>query len=442
MGNYFIKTWGCQMNEHDSEIMAGILENIGYAQAHKEEAADVIIYNTCLIRENAELKLYGNLGHLKVLKKKNPSLIIAVCGCIPQKEEYLKIIQEKYPYVDLIFGTHNYNELEDFLKEALTAQKTVTHVIQERGESKDPIQSIRKHSHKAFVNIIYGCNNFCTYCVVPYTRGREKSRKHEEIILEIKRLVQAGYNEIMLLGQNVNSYGHDIQGEISFPELLYKISQESGLDRIRFMTSHPKDISQELIQAMGEIKAVCPHLHLPLQSGSNQILSKMNRHYTKEKYLDVVTKLKQSVPDISITTDIIVGFPGETESDFNETLSVCREVQFDSAYTFLYSRRKGTGADKMPEQVEPNVKHRRFNTLLNEIKEIAAMKNSREIDKIYQVFVESFTENSEGNNIYVGRTGQNKLIHFESDENVENTFQQVKITKSNIFNFDGELITT
>lgn len=429
------------MNEHDSEIMAGILEKMGCTATDTELSADIIIYNTCLIRENAELKLYGNLGHLKVLKTKNPNLIIAVCGCIPQKKEYLEIIEKQYPYVDLIFGTHNYHELEEFIQEKLNSRGTITHILNERKEMVEHLPAMRKHTHKAFVNIVYGCNNYCSYCVVPYTRGRETSRPKYAILEEIKQLVDQGYSEVTLLGQNVNSYGKDLSESVSFPELLYQIDQYTGIKRLRFMTSHPKDLSNELIYAIKELPSLCEHIHLPLQSGSTRILDLMNRKYTKERYLNIVEKAKQVIPDISLTTDIIVGFPEETDRDFQETINVCEQVKFDSAFTFLYSRRKGTKADEMEKQVPEELKHQRFNLLLRRIKEIAEEKNREEIGKIYEVFIEgSSIDKKNGEKRYIGRTRHNKLIYVKSEKNILYQFVSAKVIHSNTFNFNGQIL--
>jgi len=441
MSKYLVRTWGCQMNEHDSEIMAGILENMGYLSCDKEIDADIIVYNTCLIRENAEFKLYGNLGHLKNIKKNNPNLIIAVCGCLPQKEEYLKILKENYPFVDLIFGTHNYHELAEFIQERRETKVQIAHVLDKREEMVNNLPSVRKHSYKAFVNIMYGCNNFCSYCIVPYTRGRETSRASEDIIDEIKNLVKQGYIEVTLLGQNVNSYGKDLEKSISFAELLYRIDKETDIKRLRFMTSHPKDISDELIDAISELDSVCEHIHLPIQSGSNKILKLMNRNYTRERYLSVIKKAKEKIPGVSITTDMIIGFPTETEEDFLQTLDVVKEVQYDNAYTFIYSRRKGTKADLMEGQIDDKIKHERFDRVLAQVKIGAKERNKLEIGNKYEVFIEGYKiDKVTKEKIYEGRTRHNKLIHLKSSEDILYTFQQAQIESSGTFNFEGILL--
>ena len=421
--------------------MAGILENMGYLSCDKEIDADIIVYNTCLIRENAEFKLYGNLGHLKNIKKNNPNLIIAVCGCLPQKEEYLKILKENYPFVDLIFGTHNYHELAEFIQERRETKVQIAHVLDKREEMVNNLPSVRKHSYKAFVNIMYGCNNFCSYCIVPYTRGRETSRASEDIIDEIKNLVKQGYIEVTLLGQNVNSYGKDLEKSISFAELLYRIDKETDIKRLRFMTSHPKDISDELIDAISELDSVCEHIHLPIQSGSNKILKLMNRNYTRERYLSVIKKAKEKIPGVSITTDMIIGFPTETEEDFLQTLDVVKEVQYDNAYTFIYSRRKGTKADLMEGQIDDKIKHERFDRVLAQVKIGAKERNKLEIGNKYEVFIEGYKiDKVTKEKIYEGRTRHNKLIHLKSSEDILYTFQQAQIESSGTFNFEGILL--
>ncbi len=436
---YLIQTWGCQMNEHDSEKIAGMLEELGYVYSDNVQEADVIIYNTCLVRENAELKVYGNLGELKALKRSKPSLIIAVCGCMMQKEEVRNVIKQKYRFVDLIFGTHNYHKLPEFIANRNQSSQMLIDVWEDGDEIIEGLPAQRKHGFKAFVNIMHGCNNFCTYCIVPYTRGRERSRKPENIINEITQLVKEGYKEVTLLGQNVNSYGKTLDKKVSFAELLRMINDIEGIKRIRFMTSHPKDLSDELIYAMRDCENVCEHFHLPFQAGSNRILKIMNRKYTKEHYLDIVAKLKKHIPNIALTTDIIVGFPGETEEDFEETLDVVRKVGYDSAYTFLYSIREGTPAAKMEDQVPDDVKHNRFQRLLDILHPLNYEANKSYKDKIVEVLVEDVSKNNEA--VLSGRTRTNKLVHFEGDRKLIGELVNVKITTPKTWTLDGYMVS-
>ena len=345
-----ITTFGCQMNEKDSEKLLGVLETIGYRQTDTEYA-DLVLFNTCTVRENANTKLYGHLGHVKKAKEQNPEMIIGLCGCMMQEEQVVEKIRKSYPFVDLIFGTHNIFKLAELLKARVDSGGMIVDIWKDTDQIVEDLPSDRKFSFKCGVNIMFGCNNFCSYCIVPYVRGRERSRKPEDIIKEIEGLVKEGVREVMLLGQNVNSYGKNLAEPVSFAQLLQRIEQIEGLARIRFMTPHPKDLSDELIEVMASSKKICRHMHLPVQSGSSRILKKMNRHYTKESYLALAQKIKEKIPGIAMTTDIIVGFPGETEEDFEETLDVVRKVKFDSAYTFVYSRRTGTPAAAMEDQV-------------------------------------------------------------------------------------------
>ena len=338
---YHISTFGCQMNFKDSEKLAGILEEIGYVETDTEQA-DFVLLNTCTVRENANQKVYGHLGILKNYKKKNPHMMIALCGCMMQEELVVEKLKESYRFVDIIFGTHNIYKLAELIQTRLESDRMVVDLWKDAKEIVEDLPSIRKYSFKAGVNIMFGCNNFCSYCIVPYVRGRERSREPEDIIHEIEEMVAEGVVEVMLLGQNVNSYGKTLEHPISFAELLERVEQVPGLKRIRFMTSHPKDLSDDLIQVMAKSEKICKHMHLPVQSGSSRLLEKMNRRYTKEHYLELVRKLRAAIPDISLTTDIIVGFPGETEEDFEETLDVVRQAEYDSAYTFIYSKRTGT----------------------------------------------------------------------------------------------------
>lgn len=435
-----IETYGCQMNEHDSEKLAGMLQNMGYVSTDEIEEADLIIYNTCCVRENAELKVYGNLGQLKHLKKENPDLIIAVCGCMMQQPHVVDEIKKKYKHVDLIFGTHNIHTFPELLANCKKSDGILIDVWDKEGEIIENLPAIRKFQTKAFINVMYGCNNFCSYCIVPYTRGRERSREPELILDEIRQLVSKGTKEVTLLGQNVNSYGKTLENPIDFAELLYRINEIDGLERIRFMTSHPKDLSYRLIEAMRDCEKVCEHIHLPLQSGSTQILKKMNRHYSKEQYLELVETLKNEIPDIAITTDIIVGFPGETEEDFEHTLDVVQKAQFDSAFTFLYSIRKGTPAEKIKEQIPDEIKHKRFNRLVEILNEISARKNACYKNQIVEVLVEGESKNDPTK--LMGRTRTHKLVNFPGDKELIGKMVSVKITETKTFSLNGVIAST
>lgn len=435
---YFIATYGCQMNEHDSEKLAGMLSNMNYLECDDKEDADLIIFNTCCVRENAELKVYGNLGQLKALKKKKPDMIIAVCGCMMQQAHVVEHIKKKHPFVDLIFGTHNLHNFPVLLSNCMQSESMLVEIWDESGEIIEGLPSIRKYGLKAFVNIMYGCNNFCTYCIVPYTRGREKSREPKDIIDEIKDLVANGTKEITLLGQNVNSYGKTLDEEVDFADLLARINEVEVLERIRFMTSHPKDVSDKLIYAIRDCDKVCEHLHLPVQAGSNNILKAMNRKYTREQYLELVEKAKSAVPGISITTDFIVGFPGETEDDTEQTIDLVEKVKYDNSFTFIYSIRKGTPAAEMEEQVPEDVKHKRFNRLLEALNKGIKARNIELKDKTVEVLVEGVSKNDE--NILTGRTRTNKVVNFDGPKELIGSLCHVKITDPKTFSLYGELI--
>ncbi|MBE6064358.1 tRNA (N6-isopentenyl adenosine(37)-C2)-methylthiotransferase MiaB [Clostridium cochlearium] len=435
-GEFYIETWGCQMNEEDSEKLSGMLKNMGYENTEDRNKADIIIFNTCCVRENAELKVYGNLGILKGLKAKNPDLIIAVCGCMMQQEGMAEDIIKKYPFVDIIFGTHNSYKFPEYLNRTKQEGKSIIEVWDKEDEIVEGIPVDRKSSTKAFVTIMYGCNNFCTYCIVPYVRGRERSREVSDIVKEIKELVKSGYKEITLLGQNVNSYGKDLDPKVSFAELLRIVNDIEGIERVRFMTSHPKDLTEDVIYAIKECDKLCNHIHLPVQSGSSRILKKMNRSYSREDYLKLVNKIKEEIPNVAITTDIIVGFPGETEEDFNETLELVKEVEYDSAFTFLYSKRKGTPAYDMDEQVPEDVKHERFEKLVKIVNESCEKNNKKYQDKIVKVLVEGESKNDK--NRLTGRTDTGKLVNFTGNKDNIGKIVDVKITKTLSFSLDGE----
>ena len=426
------------MNEHDSEKLAGMLSNMNYIECDSNEDADLVIFNTCCVRENAELKVYGNLGQLKHLKRKNPDMIIGICGCMMQQAHVVEQIKKKYPFVDLIFGTHNLHNFPVLLSNCKQTDNMLIEVWDEEGEIIEGLPSIRKYGLKAFVNIMYGCNNFCTYCIVPYTRGRERSRNPKDIVDEVKELVEKGTKEITLLGQNVNSYGKTLEENMDFADLLFMVNEIEGLERLRFMTSHPKDISKKLIQAIRDCDKVCEHIHLPVQSGGNNVLKAMNRKYTKEHYLDLIEDTRAMVPDISITTDIIVGFPGETEEDFNQTLELVEKVKYDNSFTFIYSIRKGTPAAEMENQVPEDVKHERFNRLLKILHAGVRERNFELKDKVVEVLVEGESKNDE--NILMGRTRTNKVVNFDGPKDLIGKLCNVKITEPRTFSLYGELL--
>ena len=430
-----IKTFGCQMNARDSEKLRGILELIGYELTEQEEA-DFVLYNTCTVRENANLKVYGRLGYLSGIKKKNPHMIIGLCGCMMQEPEVIEKIRKSYRFVDLVFGTHNIYKFAELLVAAFESDGTVFDIWKDTDKIVEDLPAERTYSFKSGVNIMFGCNNFCSYCIVPYVRGRERSRKPEDIIREIRMLVADGVKEVMLLGQNVNSYGKNLAEPMSFAELLQEVEKIDGLDRIRFMTSHPKDLSEDLIQVMKHSKKICRHLHLPLQSGSTEILRRMNRRYTKEQYLALAEHLRAEIPDLALTTDIIVGFPGETEEDFQETLDVVRRVRYDSAFTFIYSKRTGTPAAAMENQVPEDVVKDRFNRLLALVQEISREQSLRVDGQTLPVLVESVNEQDAS--LVTGRLSNNLLVHFPGDASLIGQIVSVHLTECKGFYYYGE----
>lgn len=430
----FIQTFGCQMNARDSEKLLGILEEAGFVQG-ADENSDFVLYNTCTVRENANLKVYGRLGYLGGLKRKNPDMLIALCGCMMQEPQVVEKIRKSYRHVDIIFGTHNIFRLAELIFRRLTEKKMVVDIWEGTDAIVEDLPVERKYPFKSGVNIMFGCNNFCSYCIVPYVRGRERSRNPEDIIHEIEGLVADGVVEVMLLGQNVNSYGKTLKEPITFAELLRRVEQIDGLERIRFMTSHPKDLSDELIEVMKNSRKICKHLHLPVQSGSSRILKQMNRKYTKEQYLELVDKLRAAVPDISLTTDIIVGFPGEAEEDFQETLDVVRRVRYDSAFTFIYSKRTGTPAAAMEDQVPDDVVKDRFDRLLKEVQDIAAQVVKRDEGTVQKVLVEEMDTHEPG---YVtGRLSNNTVIHFPGDASLIGQIVDVSLDEARGFYFMG-----
>lgn len=432
---YHITTFGCQMNEHDSETIAGMLSEMGFSQAPERDGADVVVINTCSVRENADKRFFGTLGQLKHIKKDNPDFTVCVCGCMMQQQHIIDSIKSKYPWVDVIFGTHNIHEFPRLLETVLSEKEKIIDVWENGGDIIEGLPAKRLYRHKAFVNIMYGCNNFCTYCIVPYTRGRERSRKACDILEEVRRLTEDGVREVTLLGQNVNSYmGED---GTDFSDLIYRLNEAEGLERIRFMTSHPKDLSNKLIQAYRDCEKLCDYIHLPVQSGSSKILKKMNRKYTKDDYLRLVEKLKAAVPHIAISTDIITGFPGETEEDFEETLDLVRRVEYDSAFTFLYSIRKGTPAAEYEDQIPEEIKHERFNRLVELVNEISARKNAAYVGKTVKVLVDGPSKNNSA--ALGGRTEGFKLINFEGPQDLIGKLVDVEVTAGKTFSLEGRL---
>ncbi len=433
-----VQTLGCQMNAKDSEKMTAILEYIGYTEIDGP-IADFVMYNTCTVRENANLKIYGRLGYLKNHKKSNPRMKIALCGCMMQEADEVQRIQKSYPFVDLVFGTHNIYKLAELLYTQIQSDRRVTDVWEEPQEIVEDLPGKRKYPFKTGVNIMFGCNNFCSYCIVPYVRGRERSREPQDILEEIRGLAEDGVVEVMLLGQNVNSYGKTLENPLDFAQLLRKINEISGLQRIRFMTSHPKDLSEDLIDAMAECDKVCSHLHLPLQSGSSRILEKMNRKYTKEEYLELVSRIRKKLPDISLTTDIIVGFPEESEEDFAETLDVVRKVRYDSAYTFIYSKRMGTPAAAIENQVPKEVVKERFDCLLKEIQQISSEITESRVGQTVPVLFEE--RNLQNSNLMSGRLSNNAIVHCSGGESLIGQIKQVRLRESRGFYYMGDILS-
>ena len=434
---FCVTTFGCQMNARDSEKLTGILETIGYEAAENEEA-DFVIYNTCTVRENANNKVWGRLGYLSTYKKHHPHMKIALCGCMMQEPEVIEKLRKSYRFVDLIFGTHNIYKFAELIVATFEQKGMVIDIWKDTDKIVEDLPVDRKYSFKSGVNIMFGCNNFCSYCIVPYVRGRERSRKPQDIIREIEHLVADGVVEIMLLGKNVNSYGKNLDTPVTFAELLQEVEKIEGLERIRFMTSHPKDLSDELIEVMGKSKKICKHLHLPLQSGSSRILKEMNRHYNKEQYLTLVDKIRKAVPDIALTTDIIVGFPGETEEDFLETMDVVKRVRYDSAFTFIYSKRTGTPAASIKEQVPEDVVKDRFDRLLKEVQADAAERAQALTGRTESVLVEEVNE--QDNHLVTGRLSNNFIVHFPGTEDLVGKIINVKLKECKGFYFYGEIV--
>ncbi|MDO4518936.1 MAG: tRNA (N6-isopentenyl adenosine(37)-C2)-methylthiotransferase MiaB [Eubacteriales bacterium] len=433
---FCLTTFGCQMNEKQSEVVAGTLEAMGLVREESENA-DVILFNTCTVRENANLKVYGRLGYLQSIKKKRPNMKIIMFGCMMQEEHVVQKIKKDYPFVDLVFGTHNIFKFAELFYEMLHAAGQIVDIWEGSDQIIEELPTERNFSFKSGVNIMFGCNNFCSYCIVPYVRGRERSREPEAIVKEIENLVQDGVTEVMLLGQNVNSYGKNLENPVSFAKLLEMVEQVEGIKRIRFMTSHPKDLSDELIEYMATSKKVCHHLHLPMQSGSSRLLKIMNRRYDKEKYLGLVEKIRKAIPDISLTTDIIVGFPGETEEDFLETMDVVDKAGFDTAFTFIYSKRSGTPAAKMEEQVPEDVVKDRFQRLLKLVQDRGRERSSRFEGSVQEVLVET---ESKDKGVFTGRTAYNLLVHFEGTDDMLGKYLKVRLDTCKGFYYLGSIV--
>ena len=431
------KTYGCQQNENDTERIRGMLRDCGYGFTDAESDADLVIYNTCAVRENAEQKVFGRLGILKHMKEERPSMITAVCGCMVQQEHITERIKQKYENVDLIFGTHALYKLPELLYKTITEKHTVTDIEDSPGAIAEDMPIMRESSDKAWVSIMYGCNNFCTYCIVPYVRGRERSRTPEAIINEIKSLVDSGCTEICLLGQNVNSYGKDLDIDVDFSDLLRMVNDIDGVERIRFMTSHPKDFGDKLIAAMKECKKVCRQIHLPFQAGSDRILNDMNRRYTKEEYLEKIEKVKREIPGIALSTDVIVGFPTETNEDFEETLDVLRSVEFDTIFSFIYSRREGTPAAKLDFVLSDEEIHDNFNRLLEVQNEISKRKNEAYIGRIERVLVDGVSKND--SETLSGRCDSSKIVNFKGGRELIGKYVDVKITEAHTWSLNGIL---
>jgi len=434
---YFIATFGCQMNAHDSEKLAGMLAAMGYAPAEGEKDADVIVYNTCCVRENAENKVYGKLGYLKHLKESKPHMKIALCGCMMQQDAVVDRLQKVYRHVDVIFGTYNLDRFPELLLSAYESGGMITDVWREHGEIAEDLPMKRENPYKAGVNVMYGCNNFCTYCIVPYVRGRERSRRPEDVLPEVRRAAEAGAKEILLLGQNVNSYGLGLDTPMTFARLLDEVTKIEGIARVRFMTSHPKDLSDELIGVVRDNPKACGHIHLPFQSGSTEILRRMNRRYTKDEYLRLAYKIQAEIPNVAMTTDIIVGFPGETEADFLDTLDVVKQIRFHGAYTFLYSKRSGTPAAEMDGQITGEIAHERFDRLLAVVNEIVYARNRAQEGREVVVLAEDFDAKR---GVVTGRADDNSIVHLRGDEADLGKLITVRITDGKPFYLLGDRI--
>lgn len=432
-----VVTFGCQMNARDSEKIDGVLIGSGF-ELTEDEGADIVIYNTCTVRDNANQRVYGRLGNLGVMKKKNPDKKIVLCGCMVQEAAVIEKIRQTYPFVDMIFGTHNIYKFPELLVRLLEEEGMIIDVWKKTDSVVEDLPTVRKYPFKSGVNIMFGCDNFCSYCIVPYVRGRERSRRSGEILEEVKRLADSGVSEVMLLGQNVNSYGRGLEGELTFPQLLKEVEKTDGIRRIRFMTSHPKDLSDELIEVMAQSDKICSHLHLPVQSGSSRVLEMMNRKYTRESYLELVGKLRKAMPDLSITTDIIVGFPGEEPSDVDETVSLVHEAAYDNAFTFIYSKRAGTPASFYESRMSEEEISEGFNRVLAAVQEEARKNVSRFAGRTMEVLVEDVNEKDK--DYMTGRLSGNVLVHFKGDASLIGSYVNVKLNENKGFYYIGERI--
>ena len=435
--NYIIYTYGCQMNVHESEKIAGILGAKGYVRCDDVETADVIVYNTCCVRENAEQHAFGNIGMIKKLKKAKKDLIVAVCGCMTQQGDFAEKLSKTFPYVDIIIGTYNMDKFGDILDETLKTKKKKIEILETHGDICESIIPLRSSYPNAWVNIMYGCNNFCSYCIVPYVRGRERSRKIENVISEVKGLIESGYKEITLLGQNVNSYGKDLNDGSSFAKLIDEIAKIDGKFRLRFMSNHPKDITEDVVKAIASNKHACKAIHLPVQSGSTRVLSLMNRRYTREQYLQEVEMIRSIIPDCAITTDIIVGFPTETEEDFLETMSLVEKVGYDGAFTFVYSPREGTKAAQMIEQIPAEIKRDRIMRLVDLQNERNRADSLKYIGKTVEILVEDYDNKK---NSYMGRDERGRMAYFEFGQNIVGKFVDVQITSTGGMSLLGKVV--
>lgn len=431
-----VETYGCQQNENDSERIRGMLSEMGFTFTECEEEADFILYNTCAVREGAEMRVLGNIGALKKIKEKRPELIVGICGCMMQQESMSKRIKSKFKHVTVVFGTHSLYTFPEIMYKAVCENERVIHRVESEGRLAEDIPVYREHTASAWVSIMYGCNNFCSYCIVPYVRGRERSRDPEAVIAEIEALAKEGVKEITLLGQNVNSYGKDLDRDIDFADLLLMADKVEGIKRIRFVTSHPKDMTDKLIETLPKVTKLCKQIHLPFQAGSNRILKEMNRRYTKERYLELAEKIRAVMPEASFTTDIIVGFPGETYEDFLETIDVIEKVRFDSVFSFIYSKRGGTPAAKMENQVPEDIKHKHFDILLEVQNRISREINETYADRVEEIMVEGLSKNN--SDMMCGRTDSGKIVNFPKDDSLKNgDFIKVKITKISTWSLAG-----
>lgn len=436
---YYLRTYGCQMNENDSEKIAGMLESVGYSPADSPDDADLILLNTCCVRRNAEDKVYGRIGQLKRVKEQNPDLILAVCGCMVQQEAELAVIQNDYPYVDLVFGTHNLHRLPELLDQVQNGRRRVIEVWDSEGEIIEGLPTRRQPGFQAWMTVMYGCNNFCSYCIVPYVRGRERSRSKESILDEVRSLVGEGFCEFTLLGQNVNSYGKDLGEEYDFASLIRDVSRIAGVKRLRFTTSHPKDMSERLVDVIAAEGNICEHVHLPLQAGSDRVLRLMNRGYTRDDYLRLTDLIRERIPQAAITTDLIVGFPGETRSDFEDTLDMVRRVRFDSAFTFAFSPRTGTPAASMPDQVEHQERMDRLYELIQTQNAVSKERNSEMLDQVVELLVEG--KSAKDSSRCRGRTRTNKIVTFDPQGDLSiGSSVWVRITRAKTWTLEGERV--